>query len=255
VRGSDQSLGRFRVLLTRQSGLNDNLVAKLDALGVRTAEVPALSVSEAGPPEPLVNKQLNEEEYSDVIFVSRNAVEHGLSRAMTMPGFGKARILAVGNATAGALTDMGIPARKPRDGSGSEALMALPELSGWSGRTVLIVRGMVGREWLAEELLRRGAVVDYLEAYRASTPVGGAERLARSIREFKPNMLFIHSSAGLKSILQMSGKAKALLMNVPMVAGAESIRDIALAAGWSARVQVAVSPGDSDMLSAFSSFE
>lgn len=248
-----KALDRFRVLLTRQSGLNNNLVVSLEASGASIAEVPVLSVSEAESQDAAANIVSKGPDFTDIIFVSRNAVTHGLSRARVLPGFEKARVLAVGGATASELTARGIAVTTPESGSGSEALMALPTLSNWSGRSVLIVRGLTGREWLGEELERRGAKVKYLAAYQLSTPVDGARDLARTMREFRPNVLFIHSRAALDSILNMSDEAGVSLLEIPMVAGAEPIREAALAIGWLSPVRVAASPGDVDMLAVLGS--
>ena len=254
MRGDNQPLIRFRVLLTRQSEFKDDLVAKLEVLGASTAAVPVLAVCPTGGPQCRAGMSIRDRPYTDVIFVSRNAVVHGLARAKELPGFDQARVLAVGKATARALEARGITALSPEQGSGSEALIALPPLSDWSGRTVLIVRGTQGREWLKEEIERRGSSVEYMAAYCVSTPVEGADMLARTAREFNPNVIFIHSRAALENMLKISAEAAVSLAGTPLVVGAEPVRDAALAAGWSSTgVHVAGSPGDNDMLAALCS--
>jgi uroporphyrinogen-III synthase len=60
-------------------------------------------------------------------------------------------------------------ARRGRAQFDSEALWrAWPR--DWAGRRVLVVRGEDGRDWLAEQLARRGAQVDFVAAYRRVAP-------------------------------------------------------------------------------------
>ena len=111
------------------------------------------------------------------MFVSANAVQHFFAAAP--PGMGwPAGVLAgstgpghVGGAACGGR------ARAAAGGAGrrraafdSEALWA--RLSGrhWAGRSVLVVRGEDGRDWLAETLRERGAAVDFVAAYRRAAP-------------------------------------------------------------------------------------
>jgi uroporphyrinogen-III synthase len=60
----------------------------------------------------------------------------------------------------------------PASGDDSEALLGLPALREAIARRprVLIVRGVGGRELLAERLAEQGASVDYLELYRRCLP-------------------------------------------------------------------------------------
>lgn len=97
-----------------------------------------------------------------VIFVSANAVEHGLGAAR-----GAARLAAIGDATAAALENAGCEVDiRPDTGFDSEALLASPALTEVRDKCVWIVRGAGGRELLADTLRSRGAEVHYVEAYQ-----------------------------------------------------------------------------------------
>ena len=108
-----------------------------------------------------------------VIFVSRNAVDHGLLYT------NRGRVAVIGPATAAAVEAAGhVVDIQPAAGYDSEHLLAEPELQDVAGKQVRIVRGSQGRELLAEQLTARGAEVNYLSVYERRLPEPGPDMLA-----------------------------------------------------------------------------
>jgi len=107
------------------------------------------------------------------LFVSRNAVTHGLAYAAgAIKG-------AVGPSTAAAIEASGQMVEiQPEQGFDSESLLAEPALRAVSGRSIRIIRGDGGRELLADTLRERGATVDYLSVYERMLPACSPELLA-----------------------------------------------------------------------------
>ena len=102
------------------------------------------------------------------VFISANAVEHGLPLVRAAGGWPAGlTAAAVGAATAAALRAQGVHrVLVPAHGADSEALLALPELRDVEGQRIVIFRGVGGRELLADTLRGRGAQVIYVECYR-----------------------------------------------------------------------------------------
>lgn len=98
------------------------------------------------------------------IFISRNAVEHGIEYA-------EGSLAAIGPSTAAAIVASGRRvAVQPSDGFDTEHLLAEPEFADVRGKRIRIVRGNDGREKLATTLRERGASVDYLSTYERRLP-------------------------------------------------------------------------------------
>lgn len=160
------------VLVTRPISQAAELVSAVESAGGAAICFPVLeivpidenvvSASAAALPEPDI-----------VIFVSRNAVEYGLRYVSG------GKTAAIGPATAAAIAAAGrIADIQPARGFDSEHLLQEPELQDVAGKQIRIIRGTGGRALLADELVARGAVVDYLAVYERRLPSVGAQAMA-----------------------------------------------------------------------------
>lgn len=107
---------------------------------------------------------------SIIIFISVAAVKHAndiwpikfwFNDVKKMP-----TLIAVGEATKQELVQLDIGDIISPVLQNSEGVLDLPELSQVNSKNILIIRGNGGREHLAEMLLQRGAVVEYIESYQ-----------------------------------------------------------------------------------------
>jgi uroporphyrinogen-III synthase len=161
--------------VTRPAAQARGLCELIRAAGGRAIPFPTLEIAPVADPGPA--RDLLNQAWDLMVFVSRNAVELALELTGDTPGTGvwpgARRLAAVGRATAAALESAGRPPDLvPTERFDSEALLALPDLEGLAGGRVLIVRGEGGRALLGEVLSARGAEVHYAEVYRRVCPEG-----------------------------------------------------------------------------------
>lgn len=150
------------VLVTRPSAQAEGLCRRIQALGWRPLAFPLLAI------EPVSIDPIEASGYHWLIFVSRNAVLHGLPRLRgALP-----RLATVGQGSADELAGQGLQVDLvPDTTADSEGLLAMPPLQRLQGQRILILRGEGGRPLLAEQLRARGAQVDFAEVYRRCLPL------------------------------------------------------------------------------------
>ncbi len=160
------------VLVTRPVRQAAPFAGRLAALGAAPIVFPAIAILPPDATAPLRAAFAALAGYDAAVFVSANAVEHGLPSPGTWPQ--RLPAYAPGPGTAEALAAAGIAdVRMPTTSYDSEGLLALPELQAMAGRRVLVLRGEGGRELLAETLRARGATVDCVACYRRACPTDG----------------------------------------------------------------------------------
>ncbi|HEY0961066.1 MAG TPA: uroporphyrinogen-III synthase [Pseudomonadales bacterium] len=204
---SASALSGTTIWLTRPAGQVGSLRAALESHGARVETLPLLVIE----PLPLTTserqKLIDLDRYDLLFFVSTNAATLGLDAiAQWWPQYPVGILnFAVGPGTAAVLEQRGLTAHYPRERMTSEALMALPELRDVSGKKALIVRGVGGREIIAEGLRAGGALVDYLELYRRAAPQYDGKYLRKLMREAAPSAIVISSADALDNLHLLFG--------------------------------------------------
>jgi uroporphyrinogen-III synthase len=235
--GAGSAAGRLAgrcVLVTRPRGEAEALAARIRAEGGSALVFPTLEIQ----PQPLSDASraaLHDLPRARLaVFISANAVRHGLPHIEATGGWPpQLAAAAIGQATAEALRAHGVPKPlAPPAGGDSEALLALPALQAVTGWTVLIFRGVGGRETLAEGLAARGADVRYVECYRRAAPAADAGPLQAALAEGSLDAAVASSSEGLRNLLQLAGNASAALHALPLVVTHDNIAQAARALGF-----------------------
>jgi uroporphyrinogen-III synthase len=101
-----------------------------------------------------------------VVFISQNAVSHflAITDSNTLQ---QKKVASVGQSTTRLLESHGISVNyQPDRHYSTEGLLASETFKHISGQKIVIIRGIGGREQLADTLRQRGASVDYIEVYK-----------------------------------------------------------------------------------------
>lgn len=208
---------------------------------------PALAIEAPANPAAVARLLAELAAFDLAIFVSSNAVEHGLTLlARVWPD--AVPIAAVGASTAAALRRHGLACDVVPAGADSESLLALPELSGLGeGKRVLILRGEGGREVLAERLRQQGAEVVYAECYRRVRPRADPSALIARWESGGLHAVTVLSGETLDNLWAMLGeRGQRLLRRTPLFAPHPHIGQRAAALGL---IEVAITPpGDEGVL-------
>jgi uroporphyrinogen-III synthase len=173
------------LIVTRPQAQALPWVRDLQALGQTAQALPLIAIVPITDPAPLLRAWQHLHGYSLLMFVSANAVLQFFAwRPATAAWPRNLRAGATGPGTAAALISCGVPAAsvvQPAPEAqtlDTEALWVQLQHEDWTGRQVLVVRGEDGRDWLADTLRERGAVVDFVAAYQREVPILSADERA-----------------------------------------------------------------------------
>lgn len=247
---TEKPLAGCRIVVTRPEGQAEELCKAIEAQGGEPVRFPVIRISGRDPLEAR-DDLLSLPEPDIAIFVSANAVEHGLELLRSSG----ARFAAVGPSTALALRDAGASVDiDPGEGFSSEQLLAHPDLQNVGGLSILIVRGESGRELLGSELASRGAEVRYLAVYRREMNRVAGDRgpaLEQDLCDRRIDCITIMSVETLENFLdQLSPAALEALRETPLVAPTERVIQTAVKRIPGISVILASGPRATDMLNA-----
>jgi uroporphyrinogen-III synthase len=184
------------------------------------------------------------DKYDWAIFISSNAVQHGMKRLTRIPP--TLRFAAIGSATAAALGSFGVKdILSPTGRFDSESLLALPEMQNVAGQNILIFRGVGGREVLANTLIDRGATVSLAECYQRINPSQDTNQLNDLWHNGLLNAFVVTSSEALRNLFAVNID---WLHNVPVFTSHQRIAETAQAHGLQAIMATAA--GDEGLVMA-----
>jgi len=241
----------FGVLVTRPAGQAERLCRLIEDGGGTAIHAPLQEIVPVDGDEPGPRRLKQQENPDWLVFVSANAVRCAFALLGPQWLEGKqAKIAAIGLATACALAEKGVAVDlKPKQQFNSEALLAEPAWAAVSGLRFLIVRGVGGRELLAETLRARGARVEYAEVYRRVPANVDMPGLLARWRAGGIGATIVTSGEALAALARlMEGRDQALLLCTPMVTIGERLSGQARELGC---IQVITAePGDAEIFDA-----
>jgi uroporphyrinogen III methyltransferase/synthase len=211
-----------RILVTRAERQAHSTATFLRERGADPVLMPAIAIFPPNDPLPLARalSDLLGGTYSWVAFTSANGVEETwrelVARGCDARAFGRARLAAIGPATARALEAHGLRAdvvAKEYRGEGLAAELLAALASGDPGARILLPRASKARDTLPQLLRDAGHPVDVVAAYETRAPAHrDLAGLAESLEHGRIDAVLFTSSSTVESVCEGLGtRAGALL--------------------------------------------
>jgi uroporphyrinogen III methyltransferase / synthase len=198
-----------RIVVTRASGQAGALASRLELLGAAAIDLPTIEIQPAADYGPLDQAIAQLASYDWLIFTSANGVRafvERMDRSAADLRTLRARLCAIGPATRAAIEALHLKVDLMGTEYVAEGLLKAFEGNPLAGARILLPRAAVARDLIAVELVRRGAQVDVVEAYRTALPQDAAER-AREIfgGSRKPDWIAFTSSSTVRNFVSVAG--------------------------------------------------
>ena len=251
-------LSDLRVLVTRPLHQHASLCSAIEDNGGEAKHFPLFAIEPVN--EPILVQQIktkveNLDNYQLIIFISTNAVKFG---ALWINDYWQrfpvgVGVLAMGPSTARKVSielDCGVVTSDA--GASSEDILLLDELADISGSKVAIVRGIGGRELLAESLRQRGAGVDYIEVYRRMPTQKSGEELATVLRQENINIFVVTSGeslARLDRLIKDTVQLAYTIRSIPIIVPSNRVAKDAAQLGYT-KVKLALGADDEAIINA-----
>ncbi len=246
---TDKPLCNIGVAITRPVGQASKLSQLIQKAGGHVISFPLIDIAPLNDYAQFEAVISNIAAYDWILFISSNAVQNSLPRLLAHGIPSHLKFAAIGPTTAQTLNDYGIPDVLIPSGNrfDSESLLSLPEMLDMKGKKVLLVRGVGGRDVLANTLTERGAKVTFAECYQRVNPQTNCDVLAQAYRDGQLHALVVTSSEAMRNLLSMASKAE-WIKHVTLYVNHARVAEEAIKAGLT--VKVADAPGNEAMLAA-----
>jgi uroporphyrinogen III methyltransferase/synthase len=175
---SARPLAGKRIVVTRAAASSKSLSQPLEQLGAQIVEIPTIEIRDPDTWQPLDSALRTLHEFDFLLLTSANAVEKLLGRfesaGRALPDLAHLKVGAIGPATTAVLTRAGIHVDFVAAAYRAEGLLeAVEKFQGGSlkGKSFLIPRAKVARDFVPRALRERGARVEVVDAYVTELPV------------------------------------------------------------------------------------
>jgi len=199
-----------RVLVTRAEHQTKELSRLLLERGAIPVEMPVIKISPPGTWKELDKAILDLENYHWIIFTSVNAVEmfwkRLQSKNLDARQFGGIKIGAIGPATAKALEDKGLyPDYIPKTYTSRGFLKGLKKQD-VVGRRVLLPRADIAGNELSDGLVKLGATVHQVTAYRTATVSNSSSQAKQMLLSGEIDVITFTSASTVNGLLDILGR-------------------------------------------------
>jgi uroporphyrinogen III methyltransferase / synthase len=197
-----------RIVITRDRRQAMELAEPLEALGAETLLAPMIEVRPAADPRPMEEALAQLDTYDWLIFTSVNGVRYfveAMDRSSADLRSLKAKICAIGSATAAAVESLHLKVDKMPEEYVAESLIKALAGESLEWKRILLPRAAVARDVIPAELKRWGARVDVVEAYRTGVPGDASDRV-RDVLVRKPHWITFTSSSTVTNFMSAAGR-------------------------------------------------
>lgn len=204
------------VLVTRAREQASLLTGKLEELGARCIEAPAIRIVEPDTYEAMDTAIENLSDYQWLIFTSTNGVERFFNRLNSKQLDARAirgKVAAIGVSTANALRSYGVLADLIPVEFRAEGIFELMQDMVKPGDKILIPRAKVAREILPQKLRELGAIVDVVTAYQTVSGDVDKDALKAMFVNNEIDLVTFTSSSTVTNLLDILGEDGAKMIS------------------------------------------
>jgi uroporphyrinogen-III synthase len=243
---SEPTLAGIGIAITRPSDQAKKLTQLIEAAGGHVIPFPLIEIAPLDDYSEFEATIANIACFDWVIFISSNAVQHGMPFLLRQKLPNTLQFAAIGPVTANELQNFGIKkVTIPEGRFDSESLLSLPSMQDMQGKKVMIVRGVGGREVLADTLKSRGANVTFAECYQRINPQQNVDALTTAWSKQQLQAIVVTSSEAMRHLLDLASNEK-WLKQVTLCVNHTRIAEQPIQLGL--KVKIAEAPGDEAML-------
>ena len=203
------------VLVTRARAQASKLTMKLENLGARCIELPAIQLTDPADHFEAVDAAISRlASYDWIIFTSTNGVDHFFDRLLLANkdarDLAHTKLAAIGKATAARLRNYGLVADVVPAEFRAEGILAALKNELVPGERVLIPRAQEARELLPESLREYGATADVAPVYQTVAADTDAEPVKKLLAAGEVDFVTFTSSSTVTNLVKLLGDASLL---------------------------------------------
>lgn len=199
-----------KVLVTRTRQQASKLSKQIEALGGEAIEFPTIKIVENNDFKDIDRAIGEVDKYKWIIFTSVNGVKYFFDRMKKLDFdirlLKKAKLCAIGPATAKALDDMGLMVEYVPEEYRAEAIVDILKDKIQPGDHVLLPRADIARKILVEELRKLGANVNNIAIYKTVIPNHDRGELIKLLKEKSIDVITFTSSSTARNFCEILGK-------------------------------------------------
>lgn len=227
------------MLVTRPVHQAAQLIELIQSAGGHAYKFPAIEIRSVGNRSALLTEIESLPECDYAFFISPNAVTYGIDAISESIGAlpQSLRLACIGAGTIAALKDAGYQCHvSPVDNFNSEALLDLPELRDIKDKRIVIFRGNDGRDKLRNELVKRGAHVEYIACYERAAPTTDIKPVVSELANNNIDIISFTSADAARNIVTMLGDQAAYILALPVIAISKRVADVCRTLGFTGKI-------------------